>query len=112
VEEGPVDDSAGAFLVVDGDRPGVLRLVGEFDVAGALEVRARLDGLDGPIEIDCSGVTFIDSSGLGLLVAVHRACSAQGAKLLIVDPSPRVAQLLELTGLDAALDVRRNGSEP
>jgi anti-sigma B factor antagonist len=103
-----VDDSAA--LVVDDCRPGVVRLVGGLDVAGVPDVRARVDGLDGDLEIDCSGLTFIDASGLGLFVAIHRACDARGAKLMIVDPSPRVVQLLELTGLDAVLDVRRNGS--
>ena len=105
-----MDGSAAVLVVMDDGRPGVVRLVGELDVAGAPEVRARLEGLDGDVEIDCSGLTFIDSSGLGLFVAVHRACDARGAKLMIVDPSPRVSQLLELTGLNAVLDVRRNGS--
>ncbi len=105
-----MDGAAALLVVVDEGRPGVVRLVGELDVAGVPEVKARLEGLDGHVEIDCSGLTFIDSYGLGLFVAVHRACDARGAKLMIVDPSPRVTQLLKLTGLDVALDVRRNGS--
>jgi anti-sigma B factor antagonist len=105
-----MDGTAAPVVVVDDGRPGAVRLVGELDLAGVPVVQARLEGLNGNVELDCSGLTFIDSSGLGLFVAVHRACRARGAELMIVDPSPRVTQLLELTGLDTVLAVRRNGT--
>jgi anti-sigma B factor antagonist len=105
-----VDQTAGAFI--EEGRPGQVRLVGEVDIAGVPEIQARLERSGGSIEVDCSGVTFIDSSGLGMLVAVQRACSARGAKLSIVDPSPPMIHVLELTGLDNVLEVRRNGSTP
>jgi anti-anti-sigma factor len=99
------------LVVIADNRPGSLTLAGELDMASASVVEARLDGLDGSVDLECSGVTFVDSSGLRLFVAIHRACEARGAKLTIVNPSGRVTQLLELTGLDSVLDVRRNGTE-
>jgi anti-sigma B factor antagonist len=105
-----VEGSGALLVVVDDDQPGVVRLVGELDLAGVPEVEARLGSLDGPIVIDCSGLTFIDSCGLGLFVAAHHQSVAGGAKLAIVDPSPCVTRVLELTGLDTVFDVHRNGS--
>jgi len=49
------------------------------------------------IEIDLSQTTFIDSCGLGALIALHKtACSRKGAVRLL-NPLPPVNQILELT---------------
>jgi len=89
-----------------------LCLVGELDLAGVGEVRARLVATHGDIELDCSRLTFIDASGLSVLVAGHRLCEARGATLTIVDPSPCVARLLALTGLDSILGGPAKSSAP
>jgi anti-sigma B factor antagonist len=102
--------SAGTFGVTGGGPPGVFRLVGELDLAGAADLEKSLDGEDGSIIFDCSDLTFIDSAGLSVFVAVHKACRARDAKLTLMDPSPRVLRLLELTGLDSVLNVCLNGS--
>ena len=51
---------------------------------------------DAPVSVDASGVTFIDSSGLALLVRVYNVCGS--ARL--VEASPCVTKLLRVTGLD------------
>jgi anti-sigma B factor antagonist len=59
------------------------------------------------IEIDMSQVSFIDSCGLGALVALHKtACSRQGA-LRLLNPRPPVEQILELTRLHRILEIVR-----
>jgi anti-sigma B factor antagonist len=99
---------------LDGRRDGPQRLclVGELDLARVGEVRARLVATQGDVELDCSGLTFIDASGLSVLVAGHRLCEARGATLTIVDPSPCVARLLALTGLDSILGGPAKSSAP
>ena len=96
--------------VQDGRRR--LRLAGELDLAGVAGVRERLAATDGDIELDCSELTFIDASGLSVLVAAHRLCEARGAKLTIVDPSPCVTRLLALTGLDSVLAAQAERPAP
>ena len=85
-------------------RPGSLRLRGELDAAGVPAVWPRLVGLDGDVELDCAGLTFIDASGVRLFVAVRAACQARGARLSIVNPSSCVIRVVGLTGLGAMLD--------
>ena len=85
-------------------------LSGELDVAGVPEVRARLLAMLEDVELDCSGLTFIDASGVRLLAAAHRDCAARGAMLTIVDPSRCVVRLLALTGLDSVLGGRAESS--
>jgi anti-anti-sigma factor len=87
------------------DGPGRLRLLGELDLAGGPEVWARLAGTDADVELDCAGLTFIDASGVRLFLALRAACAARGGRLSIVNPSPCVIRLLDLTGRAAALDV-------
>ena len=86
--------------------PRRVRLCGELDMAGASAVRDRLFAMTGDVELDCSGLTFVDASGLRVFVAAHRRCAERGAKLTIVDPSRCVVRLLALSGLDSVLDCR------
>jgi anti-anti-sigma factor len=65
--------------------------------------------LDGDVELDCSGVDFIDAAGLGAFVRAHQQWSARGAKLIVVDPNPVVVRLMQMVDLDTVLHVRRDG---
>jgi anti-sigma B factor antagonist len=100
-------DPAGTTFGFELSEPALARLCGELDLAAVVTVRHRLVGADGDVDLDCSGLTFIDASGLRLFVAVHQACEGRGAKLAIVNPSRCVMRLLALTGLDNVLTVRR-----
>jgi len=103
-------DLAGSWLTVLHDGPGSFRLRGELDVAEVAGAAARLVPSGGYVELDCSGLTFIDASGLRLLMAVDQACRRGGGRLRIVNPSRCVIRLLELTGADATLGVWPAGS--
>jgi stage II sporulation protein AA (anti-sigma F factor antagonist) len=85
---------------------GRLRLVGELDFASAPQLRGGLAALDGDVELDCSGVTFIDCAGLGVLEERQRACQAAGVRMYLVDPSPCVTTLVALVGLDGCFALR------
>lgn len=63
----------------------------------------------GTLVLDLSAVSFVDSSGLGGLVAILDQGRAAGTRVVITDPSPRVARLLELTALDQVFPVTRRG---
>jgi anti-sigma B factor antagonist len=100
-----------AFMAwVDGRQPAVVRLIGELDLAGAPRLQSVLAGLDGDVELDCSGVDFIDAAGLRVLQIAHEGCSARGSKLVLADPSPAVERLLRIVELDAVLLVRQGGA--
>ncbi len=79
-------------------------------MATAPNVRARLAGVDGDVELDCAGLTFIDSAGISLFVEIHHACVARGAKLTVVNAPRCVTRLLALTGVDRLFDVRSEGT--
>ena len=99
-------------FVTEQARPGSLRLLGELDVAGVPEVWARLVGVDGDVELDCAGLTFIDASGVRLFVAVQAACRGSRCEAVDRESVSVCDPALELTGLDAVLDVRAESSAP
>jgi anti-sigma B factor antagonist len=82
-----------------------LTLAGEIDMANAedfLEVaRAIIAGCrtDACLTIDLSGVTFMSSSGLAMLVQIRKAAADAGMELRLVRVPKRVTELLEITAL-------------
>lgn len=83
------------------------RLSGEIDFTSSGPIQSTLLALilpgGGSVVADLSGVTFIDSSGLGVLVQAHRTARERDNQLLVV-ASPPVRKLLRLTGLDTVLE--------
>lgn len=87
-------------------RKGVLivRVEGELDMHVADEFRNTVDGaLDNNglknILINLKGVTFIDSSGLGVILGRYKRISLLGGKLCAAHIQPQVARIFELSGL-------------
>jgi anti-sigma B factor antagonist len=82
---------------------GVVRAVGEVDASTCGQLDEMLSTLDTtvPALIDLSAVTFMDSSGLRVLIAHHGARANDRCRLKIVNPSHTVRRLLEITGLEA-----------
>ncbi len=82
-----------------------LTISGELDIATAGEVRAAgvrvAEGLgDGVrLDVDVSGISFIDSSGLGALVAIRNAAEAAGGSMALLDTPSEMLRLFELAGL-------------
>jgi anti-sigma B factor antagonist len=76
-----------------------LHVEGELDCATApkLEVRLRaLAGLGHPVALDLADVSFMDSSGLRLLLDAHRAAERDGRAFELRRPSPAVRRVLRL----------------
>jgi len=86
------------------DRVGVVTLRGEADLAALDQLReiladARtLPDIDS-IRVDLAGLHFIDSSGIGSLIAGHRLAAQDGLVLTIARPAPSVRSVLAMTGI-------------
>lgn len=58
---------------------------------------------NGRIDVDMSAVTFLDSSGIGVLVAAQRAAAAHGTSLMLREPGPMIRMVLQIAHLEDAL---------
>jgi anti-anti-sigma factor len=105
----PDPDSDTAFRVERPD-PGWVKVYGEVDAAtassldAALRASAATDG--GEIVLDCTGLEFIDSSGLSVLVGTHQRLLSESRVLVIHKPPPSAVRLFEIAGLDRVLTIR------
>jgi anti-sigma B factor antagonist len=68
-------------------------------------VRSSLQAGQRNIEIDLSETRFVDSCGLGALVALHKtACNRKGTVRLL-HPQPSVKQILDLTRMNKIFEI-------
>ena len=101
--------TAGVGLRIDTLRLGghaLLEVIGEIDLATASSFAAAIDqGIQqaGKVVLDLTGVTFMDSSGLNVLVA---AAGQDRADLVVIRNAPlSVHRLLAITGLNEVIRI-------
>ncbi len=86
-----------------------VRLEGELDIATAPRADEALRGAEadrpGLLAADLAGLSFMDSTGLRLIVAAAERAKEAGRRFVIVRGPDAVHRVLELTGVDAQLDV-------
>ena len=74
------------------------KLTGDIDAATAPQLAAVLEGAAGPnVVLDVENVTFIDSSGLRVLIDLAGRIGSES--IILQHPSRAVTRLLDLTGL-------------
>jgi anti-sigma B factor antagonist len=71
------------------------------------EARAALKAENTMLDIDMSSTRFLDSSGLGALIALQKTMSQRGGTLRVVNPTATVEQIMELTRLHRVLEIVR-----
>lgn len=83
----------------------VVTVVGELDVATSQELERELAKLNevALVVVDLRGLTFIDSTGLGVLVRAHQRAQDGARRFGVVRGGGQVNRLLTLTGLDTEL---------
>jgi anti-sigma B factor antagonist len=86
-------------IVYRDEAAALSRLVGEILVNGGKAV------------LDLSGVSSIDSAGIGELAFLHTWAQSQNADVKYASPSPIVSALLDLTNLDSVLEIHPSVGE-
>ncbi|MDO0924310.1 STAS domain-containing protein [Streptomyces sp. TG1A-8] len=86
----------------------VLSVAGEIDHHTGDALRRALDVPDGPPRVvaDLHRVTFMDSSGINILLAAHRTLTEAGGWLRLAAPTPSVLRTLQIVGIDSVIDCR------
>ncbi|HEY3868255.1 MAG TPA: STAS domain-containing protein [Actinocrinis sp.] len=96
--------------VATAERGGtVVAAVGELDMAAAQdlwrELEPRLVG-GARVVLDGTGLTFLDSSGLRILLQAVKVAAADGADFRIVAPQPAIQRVFDLAGVGERLPLR------
>lgn len=90
-----------------GDTSSVVAVTGEVDVSNAARLRealdARLADHVAELVVDLSEVSYIDSTGIGVLVGTAHRAEEQGARFEVARPQKNVARVLGLLGVSEEL---------
>jgi anti-sigma B factor antagonist len=93
----------------------VITVSGEIDLASCpvLEQATRCTPADGAqLRLDMSGVTFMDSCGLNLLLRLHRRLTDDGSRLVLTGVRDEPMRILNLTGADTVLHLDAGDPRP
>ena len=95
----------------DINRELLLEFSGEMDHHGARnalkEVEMAIDAaLPRLLTLDFSGVTFMDSSGIGLIMGRHRTMEAIGGSVIVRDPPPHIRRVIRLSGMERIAQIQ------
>lgn len=100
-------------LVLDVERAAdvaTVSVAGEVDIDSGGRLADVLRDL-GPecstVVVDCSRLSFIDSTGLAILLRGHRDLEERDGRLELRDPPPMLGRLLKIVGLDDVFHVTR-----
>jgi anti-sigma B factor antagonist len=86
----------------------IVTISGEIDIATSQAMGDALGTGPGPahLEVDMSAVTFMDASGIGVLLAARQRAVDGGGSLTVRAPSRAVRRLAGILGLDELLATR------
>lgn len=88
--------------IIEQDQMMTAVLGGRLDTPASLEVsqavQPLIDHADRTLVIDCSGMTYISSSGLRIFLTIRKAAAAKGGKVIIRGISSEIRQVFMMTG--------------
>lgn len=92
------------------------KIVGELDHHSAAEIKEQTDGkiIGGGINtliFDFSNLTFMDSSGIGVIIGRYKLMQSLGGRVYIISGNKNADRLLALSGITDIIDVVQNADE-
>ena len=79
---------------------GQVLMRGRLDAAQAPKAEAFLDAVEGQVVIDFSGLEYISSAGLGVLLRKHKQLSSQGSALQVINVNSHIGDIFKYSGFD------------
>jgi len=95
----------------------ITELAGEFDLHSAPEFKKSIAAVyerhpgAKHLIFDVRNVTFIDSSGLGVILGRYREIKGKGGRLFFVRATPQIKRILQLSGFDKISEFANSTNE-
>ena len=84
----------------------IVYIQGELDLAVAGQFRSAIEPLipsDKSVVINLRNLTYIDSTGMGIIIFILKARKEEGKPFIIEDTPPKIKRLFDLTGISKFL---------
>ena len=98
--------------IIRGKRETVVKVIGDIDHHSAKKIRNKIDSemfITRPesVVLDLSGVEFMDSSGLGLILGRYKTATELGIPFSVSDPTEAVMKIHSLSGCGKFINIRK-----
>ena len=96
------------MLNIEAKGPGVVALTGRLDAAESARAQAALDAVDavdGIVNLDCTGLEYISSAGLGVLLKTQKRLLAANSKLRLTSVSRHLQDIFRYSGFDQIIEI-------
>ena len=93
------------MLTIDYSSPGTVVIVGRLDAAQCATAQAFLDKVTGTVTLDCAGLEYISSAGLGVLLKTQKRLMSSGGKLRLTRVSRHLRDILQYSGFDQIFEI-------
>jgi len=96
------------------DGIALIKLAGRMDAQGAPEIEQKVmdqAASHRSIIMDMAAVDFLASVGIRTLLLVAKAVSKRGGRMVLLNPDPSIAKILEISGIDSLIPTHRSLDE-
>jgi anti-sigma B factor antagonist len=106
-----VEHEQASFFLEGMDGCTVVTAAGEIDICTSPRLREAMTAAvetDRLILVDLSAVTFLDSTGIGVLLGIQKKIATSHQSIHLVGPNRLVAKVLRITRIDETIPVHAN----
>jgi anti-anti-sigma factor len=93
------------MLAIDLDTEGRVVVSGRLDASQAATAQAFLDRLSGELVLDCAGLDYLSSAGLGVLLKTQKRLMASGGRMRLVRVNRHLRDIFTYSGFDQIFDI-------
>jgi anti-sigma B factor antagonist len=93
------------MLKIEQAADGSVVIAGRLDAAQSPGAQAFLDKVQGTVRLDCSGLEYISSAGLGVLLKTQKRLMASGGKLRLAGVTRHLRDILQYSGFDQIFEI-------
>jgi anti-sigma B factor antagonist len=93
------------MLAIDFGPEGVVVIKGRLDASEAPAAQAFLDATKGTVTLDCGGLEYISSAGLGVLLKTQKRLLASAGKLKLTGVSHHLQDIFRYSGFDKIFEI-------
>jgi anti-sigma B factor antagonist len=93
------------MLAIDYGAVGVVVIAGRLDAAQAPTAQSFLDAVQGAVTLDCGGLEYISSAGLGVLLKTQKRLLASSGKLRLTGVNRHLQDIFRYSGFDQIFEI-------
>jgi len=93
------------MFAIDGGEEGVVVVSGRLDAAQCPKAQSFLDGVQGAVTLDCSGLEYLSSAGLGVLLKTQKRLMSSSGKLRLTGVNRHLQDIFRYSGFDQIFEI-------